>query len=332
MNTASAGGPATSQRREPVATLSDDCTNKANEKMRMKVFISSVISGMQDHRAAVREAAESLGHAVIAAEDFSASPNSSQQVCLAGIRDADIVVLLLGARYGSPQASGLSPTHEEYREARGTKPVLVFVQTRITAEPDQDKFIAEVSTWEGGGFRQTFDTPASLRRVVVRALHDWELSQQAGAVNEDELKAHAVALIPRQVAYAAGSPVLSVAVASAPTRQILRPDALDDAELHRDLQQQALFGQRPIFDSRQGVQVSVAGVTLTIQQPNAELISTNKAASGSAFPLATLAGGDRSERASRRSSRRTSAIASPALSTTPAGCSTALTPRIGSAT
>ena len=266
--------------------------------MRMKVFISSVISGMQDHRAAAREAAESLGHAVIAAEDFSASPNSSQQVCLAGIRDADIIVLLLGARYGSPQESGLSPTHEEYREARGTKPVLVFVQTRITAEPDQDKFITEVSTWEGGGFRQTFDTPASLRRVVVRALHDWELGQQAGAVNEDELKAHAVALIPRQVAYAAGTPVLSVAVASAPTRQILRPDALDDAELHRDLQQQGSV----------------------------------RAASGSAFPLATLAGGDRSERASRRSSRRTSAIASPALSTTPTGCSTALTPRIGSAT
>jgi hypothetical protein len=101
----------------------------------MKVFISSVISGMEDYRAAAREAIESLGHAAIAAEDFGASPNSPQQVCLAGVRDADVIALLLGARYGTPQASGLSPTHEEYREARGAKPILVFAQTGRTTEP-----------------------------------------------------------------------------------------------------------------------------------------------------------------------------------------------------
>ena len=47
----------------------------------MKVFISSVIGGMEEHRAAAREAVESLGHTVIAAEDFGASPRSPQQVC-----------------------------------------------------------------------------------------------------------------------------------------------------------------------------------------------------------------------------------------------------------
>ena len=98
----------------------------------MKVFVSSVIGGLEEHRAAAREGAENLGHAVIAAEDFGASPGSPQQVCLAGVRDADVVILLLGARYGTAQASGLSPTHEEYRAARGTKPVLVFVQAGVT--------------------------------------------------------------------------------------------------------------------------------------------------------------------------------------------------------
>ena len=44
------------------------------------------------------------GYAVIAAEDFGASPGSPQQVCLAGVREADVVVLLLGARYGTPQS------------------------------------------------------------------------------------------------------------------------------------------------------------------------------------------------------------------------------------
>ena len=95
----------------------------------MKVFLSSVIGGMEEYRAAARQAAETLGHTVVAAKDFRVSPNSPQQVCLAGVREADVVALLLGTRYGAPQASGLSPTHEEYREARGRKPVLTFVRS-----------------------------------------------------------------------------------------------------------------------------------------------------------------------------------------------------------
>jgi hypothetical protein len=139
------------------------------------------------------------------------------------VRDADVVILLLGTRYGTPQSSGLSPTHEEYREAHGTKPVLTFVQTGIVPEPDEKAFIAEVSGWEDGGYRQPFDTPASLRAAVTRALHEWELSQQAGPVNEEELTARAVGLLPRASTFSAGSPLLHVAVAGALARQVLRP-------------------------------------------------------------------------------------------------------------
>jgi len=151
----------------------------------VKVFISSVIAGMEDHRGAAREAAESLGYTVIAAEDFRASPSSPQQVCLEGVRDADVVVLLLGTRYGTPQRSGLSPTHEEYREARRTKRVLVFVQNGVTPEPNEATFIDEVGTWEGGQYRDPFDTPESLRKAVTGALHRWEVNEQAGPVNEE---------------------------------------------------------------------------------------------------------------------------------------------------
>jgi len=237
----------------------------------MKIFISSVITGLEEYRAAAREAAESLRHTVIAAEDFGASPGSPQQVCLGGVREADVVVLLLGARYGIPQASGLSPTHEEYREARGTKPVLVFVQTGVTPEPDEEKFIQEVSGWESGGYREAFDTPASLRAAVTGALHDWELSQQAGPVNEDELIARTAGLLPRRSTYSAGSPLLHVAVAGAPAQQVIRPGDLDDAALHRDMEREALYGERPIFDRGQGVQASVAGITLAVRQANAEV-------------------------------------------------------------
>jgi hypothetical protein len=237
----------------------------------VKVFISSVIASMEEYRAAAREAAESLGYTVIAAEDFGASPSSPQQVCLAGVREADVVVLLLGARYGTPQNSGLSPTHEEYHEARGRKPVLVFVQTGIGREPDEEHLVEEVSGWEGGQYHEPFDSPASLRAVVTGALHRWALSQQAGPVNEQALAACVVALLPRRAAYAAGAPLLHLAVAGAPAQQVLRPSDLDNPVLQAAMEQEALFGERPVFDRRQGVQASVSGTTLVIRQPNAEI-------------------------------------------------------------
>jgi hypothetical protein len=123
----------------------------------MRIFLSSVISGMEEYRAAARQGAETLGHTVTAAEDFGASPLSPQQVCLAGVRDADLVVLLLSERYGTPQGSGLSPTHEEYRAARGVKPVLAFVQTGVTPEPGQKGS----STRSAAGRREGTGSPST---------------------------------------------------------------------------------------------------------------------------------------------------------------------------
>ncbi len=83
----------------------------------MKVFISSVVSGFESFRDAAAAGIEALGYTVIRSEDFGAVAASSQQTCLEGVRVADVVVLLLGARYGFLQPAGLSATHEEYREA-----------------------------------------------------------------------------------------------------------------------------------------------------------------------------------------------------------------------
>jgi hypothetical protein len=238
----------------------------------MKVFLSSVISGMEEYRAAARKVAETLGYTVTAAEDFGASPLSPQQVCLGAVRDADVVVLILGARYGAPQASGVSPTHEEYRDARGVKPVLAFVQADVIREPDQEAFVQEVSGWEGGGYRESFDTPVSLAAAVTRRLHEWELSQQAGPVDEEELVARTAGLLPTRSAHAAGITPLHIAVAGAPGQQVLRPGALDDPELHRDMQREAVYGDHPVFDPEQGVeQPVVRGITLMIRQANAEI-------------------------------------------------------------
>ena len=157
---------------------------------------------------------------------------SPQQVCLAGVRYADLVVLLLGERYGSPQVSGLSPTHEEYRAARGRSRYWHSCRTGVAPEPGQKAFIDEVSGWEEGGYRESFDTPASLSAAVTRRLHEWELSQQAGPVDEQELLARTAGLLPTRYTYGAGIAPLHVVVAGAPAQQVLRPSALDDPALH----------------------------------------------------------------------------------------------------
>jgi len=137
----------------------------------MRVFVSSLIAGFLEERAAAKSAIETLRHEPIMAEDFGAQPNSPQIACLQGLRSADLVVLILGERYGQPQASGLSATHEEYREAKGSKPVLAFVQEGVSPEPEQSAFIQEVQEWEGGFFRVSFSDPENLRTLITQALH-----------------------------------------------------------------------------------------------------------------------------------------------------------------
>lgn len=78
------------------------------------------------------------------AEDFGAKPTSPQVACLEGVRQAGIVVLILGKDYGAKQSSGLSATHEEYLEARQSRPVIAFVQEGVDRDPDETEFVKEV--------------------------------------------------------------------------------------------------------------------------------------------------------------------------------------------
>lgn len=122
----------------------------------MKVFISSLIIGMEDYRAAAREAVEALGYEPVMAEKIGAKPQTPQVPCLDGLRQAGLVLLLLGADYGAKQNSGFSATHEEYRDAKGNRPIMAFVRSGITHDPEQMRFIKEVEGWEAGQFRGSF--------------------------------------------------------------------------------------------------------------------------------------------------------------------------------
>jgi hypothetical protein len=55
----------------------------------VKVFLSSVIRGLERERDAAARSAERVGHEVRRSEDFGASPQAPQDACLAGVRWSD---------------------------------------------------------------------------------------------------------------------------------------------------------------------------------------------------------------------------------------------------
>jgi CheY-like chemotaxis protein len=233
----------------------------------MQVFISSVITGYEDFRDAVAAAVRSLGHEVIQAENLGSLQDTPQQACLGGVRQADVAILLMGARYGAIQPSGFSATEEEYREARESKPVLVFVEQAVDRETRQQAFLAEVQGWAGGQMTESFTDPESLRQAVTRQLHRLELSQQVGTADPDEMQARAMSLVPESNRNSYKDSLI-LAVAGGPRQSILRPAVIESNELYEALLREAQFGRHRVLDTRHGTQHGVREDALTLAQPD----------------------------------------------------------------
>jgi hypothetical protein len=240
----------------------------------MKVFISSLISGFGPFRAAARRAVETLRHTPVMAEDFGAMPSSPQVACLQGVRQSDIVVLVLGEGYGPVQpGSGLSATHEEYREARGTKQVLAFVQYGIEPEPRQADLIAEVQSWEGGLFRSGFAAADELQAGIIRALHDVALSEAVGTANPDEIATRASSALPVESRNMVVPATVDLVTAAGPRQQVLRPIEIEASTLAEYLLQAALFGPNRLFSSELGSQRQLDGGVLSVAQERGAALS-----------------------------------------------------------
>ena len=234
------------------------------------VFISSVISGYEEYRAAAKRAAEALGCNVLMAEDLPGLPDSPQSACLQLVRDADVTLVVLGARYGHPQASGLSATHEEFREARDEGDVLVMVQEDVEPEERQRQFIREAESWEHGVMRRGFTDRDELRDVVTRALHDYTQRPASGTSEPDELRNRAAALQP-DIRSRGAKARLHLIVAGGPPRTVLSPIELDDVKLARSLQERLTF-RVPVLSNTEATDIRSASESLVFQQRNAEVI------------------------------------------------------------
>jgi hypothetical protein len=235
----------------------------------MKVFVSSLISGFEPYRAAATAAIRSLGHEPITAEAFAAGAAPPRVACLEGVRQSAVVLVIAGAGYGALQEkSGLSATHEEYREAQGRRPVLAFVQSGVEREPAQESFVRELQDWEKGHFRKGFSTPDELRDAVTAALHQWEISTAVAPVDSAELLVRARALLPEddRRSRRSGGAALHIAVVGGPTQPILRPAEIERAELSSSLLKAALFGEHCVFDRALGSTEALEDGVLVLKQ------------------------------------------------------------------
>lgn len=143
-----------------------------------RVFISSVMAGMETVRSAVAEAIQQLGAEPVWFENFGGRDDNPESAYLNEVAAADVYLGILGERYGTPLPSGYSATHAEYREAirRGLR-ISVWVHDGALAGPQRD-FLNEIRVFRTTGSYSTADDLAGgvtrrLRLMAAEALSPW---------------------------------------------------------------------------------------------------------------------------------------------------------------
>lgn len=152
----------------------------------MRVFVSSVVGGYERYRRAAKDAIEALGYEAVLMETHPSTSSPPQEVCFHEIETSDVLILLLGKRYGECLPSGKSATHEEFEYACELgKKILVFVEKVKEREDKQEEFLRlkETGDWKDGLFWSSYTLLEDLSPEITRALRKLE-NQSAEAVNK----------------------------------------------------------------------------------------------------------------------------------------------------
>lgn len=102
---------------------------KKETKAIQRVFVSSTYEDMREYREVAIDALTSVEQLPVGMDHFMASNETPLDVCLANVRRCQLLILLIGMRYGSiDNNTGKSYTELEYEEAlRNDIPVLAFI-------------------------------------------------------------------------------------------------------------------------------------------------------------------------------------------------------------
>lgn len=142
----------------------------------IRVFVSSVSKSLVPTRQQIISHLRIAGYDVGAMESFGAQPDPPLDVCLREVRKSDVVVLIVGPRYGSLLPQGISYTQAEFREARALAiPVLAFrVPDATDLEQDEKDrlaaFLEEVGSFATYKFLAASNSIDSLSGEIQAAL------------------------------------------------------------------------------------------------------------------------------------------------------------------
>ncbi len=224
---------------------------------------------MGDTRKAARSAVDSLEMRPVMFETEPAAGEDSRRALLDRVATCDVLLLLLGAEYGEPGQRGVSPTEEEFNEARerGIE-VLALVQRVEEREPAQQAFIQRVrGTWEQGHFAPEFSGVDDVTVAVVRTLNAWR-RRRAGDDTTPVAAARALELAqgPERPGMSYGGSKLRVVATPVVARPLLDAVALGDQGLADDLAAAArasrLVGQAMAIETavgRDSIQLVASG-------------------------------------------------------------------------
>lgn len=133
-----------------------------------RVFVSSVMDGYGDFRAAAIRAIEAVGATPVAFERFGGRDADSEAAYLSEVASSTIYAGLIGARYGARLPSRYAATHAEYLEAeRSGLRLSVWVQQGVEREGPQQSFFEDVRAFNVYG---SYSTPEDLERGLAARL------------------------------------------------------------------------------------------------------------------------------------------------------------------
>lgn len=159
----------------------------------MKVYISSTMNDLLEHRAAVTNVLEKLNHDVVGMEVYPAEGARPTEVCKRDAAEADVVVLLLGWRYGyvpvEDNPEGKSITEMEYEAAVAANPRKVVPLVASPEAPWPPVHVDALSKGEDGSAIERFrELVLAGHTVAMFGSPDECANEAAAGVSKAELR------------------------------------------------------------------------------------------------------------------------------------------------
>ncbi|QDV20657.1 hypothetical protein Pan153_53330 [Gimesia panareensis] len=116
------------------------------------IFISSTIDDLKYLRDGIRDSIEELAYHPVMSEYGEVgylNPTTAADSCYKSVKQCQMVILIIGRRYGWTDSEGISVTHREFRASKETGiPTITLVESQVLNYKDVYDAAPEAEMWE----------------------------------------------------------------------------------------------------------------------------------------------------------------------------------------